>query len=331
MFGFILPILLLLQTNALYENPAADRVIRQSLQAQYNLRLPDARQAAEALKREYPDHPAGYTLAAETYWWEAQTDVGNDRIEDAYYEAQKLAVQKAEAAIEAGKYSKVETTAYLASAHGSLARFQVTQKGAMFSAMRAGLRAHKYAEEVYKFDKDYYDIYVGLGAFNYFSGSLPAVIKPFAWLIGARGDRNLGLQQLKTAMEKARYSQTEAQIVYYTAMLESEKNYAEAWRTLQGLRSSYPDNFVFYVWTADWFRRQGKGSEGAEHFEKIFQQESARSPLLARYALIEKADIQIVHGNKAAAQETLRRVKAMPGRDPVQMKRIEKLENKLGQ
>src|ERR1041385_2213504 len=48
-----------------------------------------------------------------------------------------------------------------------------SQKGAFFSAMRAGLRAHRYAEEVYKMDKNYYDIWVGLGAFNYFKGSLP--------------------------------------------------------------------------------------------------------------------------------------------------------------
>ena len=69
----------------------------------------------------------------------------------------------------------------------------------------------------------YYDIYVGIGAFNYFTGALPAVIKPFAWLIGARGNRDVGIDQLKTAMTRARYSQTEARIVYYTAMLQDRR------------------------------------------------------------------------------------------------------------
>src|SRR5207244_824990 len=106
----------------------------------------------------------------------------------------------------AAKYYRPEVLAYLASAHGSYARFQVTQKESYFSALRAGLRAHKYAEQVYGLDKNYYDIYVGLGAFNYFAGTLPSMIKPFAWLFGAHGDKDLGVQQLQTAMQKAHYS-----------------------------------------------------------------------------------------------------------------------------
>src|SRR5207237_6150185 len=113
--------------------------------------------------------------------------------------------------------------------YGSYARFQVTQKEAYFGALRAGLRAHDYSEQVFALDKDYYDIYVGLGAFNYFTGTLPAVIKPFAWLFGASGDKNVGVDQLQTAIQKARYSRTEARIVYYSALL-SNKEYAFAFR-----------------------------------------------------------------------------------------------------
>src|SRR5437870_6243631 len=212
--------LILASIGPLYENASADRLIRDAVEGSYGLRLDQARAAARDLQTKFPDHPAGYTIIAETYWWEAQSDPHNKTIEDAYYRAQEIAVQKAEAALKTGKYTKVELLAYLASAHGSYARFQVTQKGAYFSALRAGLRAHKYAGQVYELDRNYYDIYVGLGAFNFFTGSLPAVIKPFAFLIGARGNRDLGLQQLQTAAQKARYSQTEARIVYYTAMLE---------------------------------------------------------------------------------------------------------------
>src|SRR5215510_13593996 len=151
------------------------------------------------------------------------------------------------------KYSQAEVLAYLASAHGSYARFQVTQKESFYRAMRAGLRAHKYAEEVYALDKTYYDIYVGLGAFNYFAGTLPSVIKPFAWLLGAHGDKDAGVEQLQTAMQKARYSRTESRIVYYTALL-SNKEYDAAFPLLEQLISDYPDNFVLYGWATEWFR-----------------------------------------------------------------------------
>src|SRR5262249_37573161 len=153
------------------------------------------------LQRKYPDHPAGFLIEAETYWWEAQEDPGNKKTENDYYHAQEVAANKAERAVRAARYYKPELLAYLASAHGSYARFQVTQKNAYFSALRAGLKAHRYAAQVYALDQNYYDIYVGLAAFNYFTGTLPPIIKPFVWMFGDGGDKKLGVSQFQTAME----------------------------------------------------------------------------------------------------------------------------------
>ena len=320
--------LVLAADGPLYSDPAADSLIRQAMEATYGLHLNQAREAASKLQERFPDHPAGYLIRAETYWWEAQTDPHNETIESAYYGAQDLAVQKAESAIKAAKYPKVELLAYLASAHGSYARFQVTQKGAYFSALRAGLRAHKYAEQVYELDRDYYDIYVGLGAFNFFTGSLPSVIKPFAFLIGARGNRDLGLEQLHTAMEKARYSRTEGRIVYYTAMLE-DKQYAVAFPALEKLVADYPDNFVLYVWAADWFRQQRKNLEGAEYFERMFEKQIQRSAMMAKYALLEKAGLQFAHNRKNEAIQTLERIRSIPGTDRLLASKVESLEKQI--
>ena len=42
-----------------------------------------------------------------------------------------------------------ENLPYLAAADRSYARFQITQKEAFFSALRAGLRSHGYAKQVH--------------------------------------------------------------------------------------------------------------------------------------------------------------------------------------
>jgi len=317
--------LILAGNGALYGEPAADRLIREAVDSSYALRLDQARTAARALQSGFPDHPAGYTIMAETYWWEAQADPHNESIENAYYRAQELAVEKAESALKAGKYPRVELLAYLASAHGSYSRFQVTQKEAYFSALRAGLRAHRYAEQVYELDRNYYDIYVGLGAFNFFTGSLPAVIKPFAFLIGARGNRETGLQQLHIAMDRARYSRTEARIVYYTAMLE-DRQYNVAFPVLEKLIADYPDNFVLYVWATDWFRRQRKNLEGAEYFERVYVRQLSRSPLMAKYALLEKAGLQLAHSHNADALQTIQRLKNIPGTDRLLSRKLQAQE-----
>ena len=331
MSGVILTILTLLLSadGPLYDDRTADGLIRQATESSYNMHLDQARAAARDLQTKFPDHPAGYTIMAETYWWEAQSDPHNKTIEDAYYRAQEIAVQKAEAALKTGKYTKFEILAYLASAHGSYARFQVTQKDAYFSALRAGLRAHKYAEQVYELDKNYYDIYVGLGAFNFFTGSLPAVIKPFAFIIGARGDRELGLQQLHTAMEKARYSRTEARIVYYTAMLE-DKQYGVALSTLDKLIADYQDNQVLYVWATELFREQKKNLEGADYFERVYGRQIKRSPLMAKYALLERAKLQLAHNRKSDAMATVQRIKGIPVSDRLLSNKVEALEKEIG-
>lgn len=324
MLGSFLTILLVL-SGALYEDPVADRLIRTSMEATYALQLGDARTAAQELQQKYPDHPAGFLIMAETYWWEAQADPNNKRIENAYYRAQELAQQKAEAAVKAGKYLNVEVLAYLASAHGSYARFEVTQKGSFYHALRAGLRAHRYAGQVYALDKDYYDIYVGLGAFNYFAGTLPSVIKPFAWLFGAHGDKDLGVQQLQTAMQKARYSRTEARIVYYTALL-SNKEYGPAFPILEKLMIDYPDNYVLYTWVTEWFREQQKNLEGADYFERTYEKQAMRSPMMAKYALLEKARLQLAHNRKSEAMQTVQRIKGIPGSDPLLSMKVDALE-----
>ena len=321
-------LLLALALPFLYEDPATDKLIRQTMESSYNLHLEDARASALALEKKYPDHPAGFTLMAETYWWEAQMDPGNGKIEDAYYDAQEIAVKKAEDALKLNKYAPIEVTAYLASAHGSYARFQVTQKSAFFSAMRAGLRAHRYAEEVYRMDNNYYDIWVGLGAFNYFTGSLPAVIKPFAFLIGARGDKSLGFEQLRVATERARYSQTEARIVHYTALLE-DKQWGPAFQILEKLMSDYKDNFVLYTWVTDWYRQQDKNLEGADYFERIQQNQLPRSPLMAKYALLEKARLFSAHNRPADARQTIARLRLIPGSDALLVGKVQAFERTI--
>ena len=322
MLGFVVTILVL-PLPALYEDNVADRLIRSATESTYMLHLSEARSAARELQRKHPDHPAGFLIETETYWWEAQEDPGNKKSENDYYHAQEIAREKAERAVQAAKYYKPELLAYLASAYASYARFQVTQKHSYFTALRAGLKAHDYAEQVYALDGNYYDICVGLAAFNFFSGTLPSVIKPFAWLFGASGDKKLGMSQFQTAMEKARYSRTEARIVYYSALLSNDE-YAAAFPVLERLISDYPDNFVLYEWAKEWFHEQKK-PEGTTYFEQIYEKQARRSLLMAQYALLEKATLQLDGGLKSQAAQTLLRIRTITHSDALLSRKVETL------
>jgi hypothetical protein len=188
----------------IYEDRVADQTIRQAMKATYSLDLVEARSAARNLQRLYPDHPVGFLLDAETYWWEAQTDPTNEKIKTDYFKLQEQTVDVGEKALKAKKYPTIEVQAYLASAWGSKARFRLTQNGVGLKTVLDGRKAHNYADEVYKADKNYTDILVGIGAYNYFTGKIPGILKPFAWLLGARGDAKLGLQQIRGVIDNGR-------------------------------------------------------------------------------------------------------------------------------
>lgn len=318
----------LLLSGFLYQDAEADRLVRSSMEATYDFRLAEARADAEKLQRLHPDHPVGFLLNAETYWWEAQAKPGDRNIEDSYYRLQKEAVARGEEALKANHYPATELLANLGTAYGSYARFQLTQKSAHFSALRAGLKAHGYAKRVYQNDASYYDIYVGLGAYNYFTGALPAVIKPFAYLIGARGDKVEGLNQLRLASQKGRYARTEALIVYYTTLLQ-ERNFGEAFQVLQQLMGRFEHNPVLLAWAAQWFETQERRQEGIDYMQKLALQRLAASPAIARHSLLEKAGLEWAAGRRDAARATLEKVRSMPGQDGYVSAHLAEMEKKF--
>ena len=312
----------------IYEDPAADQAIRHAAQATYNLDLVEARKTARSLQKSYPDHPVGFLMDAETYWWEAQTDPTREEIEDEYFRLQGKTIDIGEKAVKTKKYQVVEIKAYLASAWGSKARFRLTQHGVGLHTVLDGRNAHNYAEEVYKADPNYTDILVGIGAYNYFTGKIPAILKPFAFLLGARGDAALGLKQIRTTIEKGRYARTEARIVLFTALMK-DGAYEESFKVLTGLMTDYPENHALYAWATEWYVDQNKRAEGVEYFEKLHSEKLRTSPKLAQRALYEKAILQNANGKPADARATLNRIRALSPPDAALARSMAALEKKL--
>jgi hypothetical protein len=315
-------------TSFIYEDPAADQAIRRTMHATYSLDLPEARRLARGLQRTHSDHPVGYVLDAETYWWEAQADPTRKEIENQFFAAQEKAVEVGEKALNAKKYPTVEVQSYLASAWGSKARFRLTQHGVGWSTVRDGMRAHGYAEEVFKADPKYTDILVGIGAYNYFTGKLPSILKPFAFLLGARGDAALGLQQIRTAMEKGRYARTEAKIVLFTALMK-DAAYADSLKVLQGLMTDYPANYALYPWVTQWYLEQEKITDGIAYFEKLNADKLPSSVKLAQYALFQKAVLQAQNDKTADAKATLRRLRTLGNADAALSRSVVAMEKDL--
>lgn len=250
-----------------YDDSRADALIRHGLKAAYNLEYLAANHDWDELIKLYPEHPAGYVYKAALVWWQALEERENESLETRYDRLTKSAIEKGLSWIQKNPRDKT-ALAYLASAYGNAARFDVTITHSYLSALRNGKKGHKYIEKAHQLDKDFYDAYIGIGSYNYFTGALPAVIKPFAWLLGARGDKNEGLRQLLIAAEKGEYAQTEAKIVLLSVYI-TERRWDDYQRQLEALVEEYPFNHVLYLWCANHYNGMKRWDAGIAEFGKI--------------------------------------------------------------
>lgn len=256
------------QTKYFFYNDArADALIRRGLIHSYNLEYAAALKDWEELVRMYPDHPAGYVYRAALVWWEAVEDHDNKGLQDQFERLNQQAIEKAHAWLQSHPQDKLGL-AYLASAYGNKSRFDVTVTHSYLSALRNGKKAFKYIQMAHDLDKNFYDAYIGLGSYNYFTGALPGVIKPFAWLLGARGDKNEGINQLILAAQKGEYAQTEAKIILLSVYF-NEKRWVDYERELEGLMASFPQNHVFYFWASNYYIGMKHWDRGIEEFRKM--------------------------------------------------------------
>jgi hypothetical protein len=88
------------------------------------------------------------------------------------------------------------------------------------------------------------DAYLALGAANYIIGSLPAPKRFFLLVVGIRGDKRGGLQQLKIAAAHGRYLGPFAKILLALASLR-EKNTDVARTQFTELVAEFPENLLF--------------------------------------------------------------------------------------
>ena len=284
--------------------PEVERLIRAGQLDMYNCNFDSSGKNFEELIRRFPDHPVGYMYKAEVEWWKGLRDPGNKALEKLFLRYTQQAIERGEALIRKDPkdfYAQL----FLASTYGNKTRYCVTVSKSYLGAMRAGLKGHFYNENALALKPDCVDCLIGSGSYNYFTGSLPAVIKPFAWMLGARGDREKGLKELEKATEKGEFGQTEAKTVLLGVYF-SERRHEDYRKVILKLIDQYPPNHVFYMWLVNHCIRQSRllsaqGTalaqldEGIRFLNELLARDAGTStPGISRhYAFYEKGRLEL--------------------------------------
>jgi tetratricopeptide (TPR) repeat protein len=181
----------------------------------------------------YPDHPVGYlykVAVMQAYSIDFDVPVNRQKF-DSLLELGKKSAQNLE-------YSSKEY--FLGTADGYDA-YERVEHGDWFGGVRKGMASASKFEDLVERDSSFYDAYVGIGTYYYWSSRKTAFIR---WLPFIKDYRELGIDMLITSAERSEYNRFAAMSALVSIYLDAEDyREVEEW-SKRGLKY-YPENRIF--------------------------------------------------------------------------------------
>ena len=244
--------------------------IRAGIDAAYDFDYGEALRRFDRVVAARPDHPVGYFLRAEAYWWQYLNDRRNARIEGLLEENLGLAIDRGKARLERDDRD-TEALFVLGSAYGRRGMLAGTHREAWQAASDAR-KAKKYLGRLREVAPGIVDAVAADGLYRYYVSRFGAVARTASRLLfGLEGSREEGLASLDRARREGSYTRTEAAFFQGLFYLQFENRPAEAGEILDGLRARYPHNPYFATMAAYAHQKQGQFLEARRLYEATLE------------------------------------------------------------
>jgi len=237
-----------LVTRCFAIQPETDKHIMAGLDAAYSMDFDRAAELFSEADRLEPGHPAGPFFLASLQWFKYSQNVDVPKtageFEPRFNQLINQALDRAHK-MYAKNHDDPEANFYLGAVYGMKGRWLMLQRR-WIRAAHYGYKGYKYFMKTIDLDPEYYDAYLGLGMYDYYSDTLPTVLKFTARLI-ARGDKKRGLRYIETTLQKGHYSVTEAKLFMISILVGYEKKPEQALSLIFDLRRERPANLFFIL------------------------------------------------------------------------------------
>ncbi len=248
---------------------------------------PDAAiQVFRSVQESDPSSPLGDLLIADAVWWKiyyASGDLINPDVFDVVntqstpYDSQfdtlvDSVIRKAQAKIDAGQ-NVARNQLYLGMAYGLQARL-AGMRGQDLPAARAGKKMRAILLDALAKDPNLNDAYLGVGIYEYFVDTLPAIVKFLRWFIGLPGgDREEGLKHIERTANQGDLARGEAQ--FYLAKDFSrpfENQYPKSLELFQQLSKDYPRSGLWKILVGSLEIQLGRPAEGEARYREVLNE-----------------------------------------------------------
>jgi hypothetical protein len=260
----------------------------QAINDMYNFQFEGAEMQFRWIKQKYPNHPLSYFLLALSEWWKISVNVENTQYDEKFEAYLDTAISKAEGIYNIPQF-KVESAFFQAAGWAFKGRLYAERKkwGKAAGAARSSL---KYLNDIK--NKGYLspELLFGDGLYNYFSVWIREnypMLKPIMAFF-KKGDKELGLKQLRTVATNAFYTRTEAQYYLMRILAYEEKDMGGAMQISEYLYKTFPNNPYFHRYYTRLLYSTGQNrkteTESLLILERIDSRKTGYEEVSGRYA-----------------------------------------------
>jgi tetratricopeptide (TPR) repeat protein len=253
--------------------------------------LDGAIEVFQLIEQKDPASPLGYVLEANATWWRIYYvsanlidpdvfDVANMKATpfDSHFEdLDRMAIHKAEARIHLHE-DLARSLLYEGFAYALRARLDGLHDRDLPTA-RAGKKMRSRLLQALEIDPSLSDAYLGIGIYNYFVDTLPAIVKILGVFIGLPGgSRTEGLHQLQLCAEKGELLKPEAK--FYLAKnytRANERQYERSMRLFGELQQEFPHNPLWPMLIGSLQYRLGRPQKGEAIYREVYQRTAGKS------------------------------------------------------
>lgn len=225
----------------------------QALNDLYNFKFEKAEDGFRSLRTQYRWHPLPYFLMGLIEWWKIMPNTKDTSHDKKFLSYMDSTITIAENLYDNYPEYKTEASFFLSAAYGFKGRlYSDEERRSWTKAASAGKDALDYLEESKKKQDLSPELLFGDALFNYFSVWVPEnypALKMVLWMF-PKGDKALGLKQLKEVSYNAFYTRTEAMVWLMRILNSYENDQPRALEISKYLYETYPDNPFFHRYYA---------------------------------------------------------------------------------
>lgn len=299
----------------------------------YSLEYDQAIAVFEKLRDAAPDNPSRQNDVATSYFYKQLYMAGvlqgdlfaasnkffrtkkiqvDPAIEKPFWEATRASIRSCEQRLKRDKTDE-EALYTCGVAYATRSTYQGLIERSKFGFLSSARKANDYHVRLLRRNPRYYDAYLIPGLFDFILGSLPKPLRMMLYFAGLSGDKQRGIQAVKSVTAWGQEAKATAKILL-TIMYRRERRHADARLVVEGLAKSYPRNYIFPLEVASLYRSEEEDEKAIQEYTRVLEQ-----TLQGRvgYAEVPVARIHfelgVLHRDGEALELALRHLEQVPG------------------